>query len=137
MAKELKKYLAYDAINGWYEDCSTIEEAQKFLEDSFMNVDEGYAAETEQSQIFELKQVVKLKVIDKKENYKYIDIDDAPDDVEVNEEEEVWPYGNHFDAICEHKFVDVNTLDDNSETNSSDVKLKYNVTISKIKSNDN
>lgn len=38
----MKKYLAFDGINFEYEDFETIEEAQKWLEECFLDSDEGY-----------------------------------------------------------------------------------------------
>jgi len=103
----MKKYLAFDALNGDYEEFETIEEAQKYLEESFCDVDSGYSDETELCKIYELKQTVKLEIVDSKENYKYVYIDDAPIDEDVDEEKDVWPYDSAFDTIAEHKFIDV------------------------------
>ena len=104
----MKKYLAFDAVNGDHEEFETIKEAQNYLEEIFIDVEQGYADETELCKIYELKQFVKLETIDSKENYKYECIDDVPDDENIDEETDIWPYDNSFDKIAKHKFIDIN-----------------------------
>lgn len=98
------KYLAYDGIENEYELFETIEEAQEWLEGSFLDDTEGYHPDLESCKIYELKQVIKIKVIDSKENYKYENEEDIP---EGDTESKAWPYDNAFDEVWEHKFVDV------------------------------
>ena len=98
----MKTYLAHDAINGEYEEFETIEEAREWLEESFLDYDQGYHPETELCRIFELKEKVILNIIDSKKNYKYLNEDDIPED---DDESEAWPYDSVFDEICKHEFV--------------------------------
>lgn len=102
--KAMKKYLAFDAINHEYEDFDTIKEAQKWLEEAFLDQSEGYHPDLTECKIFELKQTVTYDVIDSKENYKYINEEDIP---EGEEGEEVWPHDDMFDEMWQHRFVDV------------------------------
>lgn len=100
----MKKYLAFDGINCEYEEFETIEEAQKWLEECFLDSDEGYHPDMDCCKIFELKQTVSYDVVDKKENYKYVYEEDIPED---DEKSEAWPYSTSFDEIWKHKFVTV------------------------------
>ena len=100
----MKKYLAFDGINCDYEEFETIAEAEKWLEEIFLDSDEGYHPDMESCKIFELRATVDYDVIDSKENYKYIYEDDIPED---DEESEPWPYNTDFDEIWKHKFVAV------------------------------
>lgn len=98
----MKKYLAFDGINCEYEDFETIEEAQKWLEECFLDSYEGYHPDMKSCKIFELKQTIDYDVIDSKANYKYEHEEDIPEDDEVSE---AWPHDNDFDEIWKHKFV--------------------------------
>ena len=99
----MKKYLAFDGINNQYEDFETIEEAQEWLKEIFLDPDEGYHPDLESCKIFELKQTVGYDVIDSKDNYKYMYEDDIPED---DEESESCPFGGaDYDEIWEHKFM--------------------------------
>jgi len=100
----MKKYLAFDGINGGHEDFDTIEEARKWLEDCFLSPDEGYHPDFASCKIYQLAETVECEVADKKENYKYIYEDDIP---EGDNESQAWPYSTDFDEIWEHKFVPV------------------------------
>ena len=100
----MKKYLAFDGINGGHEDFDTIEEARKWLEDCFLSPDEGYHPDFASCKIYQLAETVECEVVDKKENYKYIYEDDIP---EGDNESQAWPYSTDFDEIWEHKFVPV------------------------------
>ena len=95
----MKKYLAYDGINGYYQEFENIEDAQKFLEEIFFDAEEGYHPDMKQCKIFELKQTVDYEVVDSKENYKTGYEDDLCDD------DEMWPYNDDFDEIWKHEFV--------------------------------
>ena len=100
----MKKYLAFDGINCEYEEFETIEEAQIYLEESFLDSDEGYHPDMKSCKIFELKQIVDYDIVDSKENYKYEHEEDIPED---DEDSEAWPYDSDFDKIWKHKFVTV------------------------------
>jgi len=100
----MKKYLAFDGINCEHEEFETIEEAREYLEECFLDSDDGYHPDMDSCKIYELKETVSYDVIDKKENYKYIHEEDIPEDDEVSE---AWPHNNDFDEIWKHKFVAV------------------------------
>ncbi len=100
----MKKYLAVDGINGDREEFDTIEEARKWLEECFLDEQEGYHPDFASCMIFQLAETIECDVVDKKENYKYIYEEDVPDE---EEGEEVWPYGAGVDEIWKHKFVPV------------------------------
>lgn len=102
----MKKYLAFDGINGGHEDFDTIEEARKWLEECFLDDQEGYHPDFASCMIFQLAETIECDVVDKKENYKYIHEEDVPDD---EEGEEVWPYGAGVDEIWKHRFVPVSS----------------------------
>lgn len=100
----MKRYLAFDAINYEYEDFDTIDDAQNWLEEAFLDSSEGYHPDLKDCKIFELKQVVDYDVIDSKDNYKYMYEDDIPED---DSESEACPFGSEdYDEIWKHKFVD-------------------------------
>ena len=98
----MKKYLAFDGINGDHEEFDTIEEAREWLEDCFLSPDEGYHPDFASCKIYQLAETVECEVVDKKENYKYIYEDDIP---EGDNESQAWPYSTDFDEIWKHKFV--------------------------------
>jgi len=101
----MKKYVAYNAIDSEYEDFETIEEARKYLEEVFLdNTEHLYHPDMEGCKIFELKEVVGYDVIDRKENYKYLNEEDIPDD---DNDSESWPYDNAADEIWKHKFIPI------------------------------
>lgn len=101
----MKRYLAYDGINGDYEKFETIEEAREWLKEGFFRPGEGYHPDLKSCKIYELKEVVDYDVIDSKSNYKYVDETDIP---EGDEESEAWPYDSAFDEIWQHKFIPIN-----------------------------
>ena len=105
--KANKRFLAYDGINNDYESFETIEEARSYLEDGFLDRDEGYHPDLESCVIYELKETVEYEVIDKKSNYKYENEEDIPDD---DTESEAWGHGSNIDEIWQHKFVPVNRV---------------------------
>lgn len=96
-----KLYLAFDGINGEYEEFDTIEEAREWLEESFMDSKEGYHPDAALCLIYKLEETVVLSLADKQENYKYITEEDVPED----SDEECWPYPTQFDEIWTHKWV--------------------------------
>ena len=98
----MKRYLAFDGINGDREEFDTIEEAREWLEDCFLSPDEGYHPDFASCKIYQLAETVECEVVDKKENYKYIYEDDIP---EGDNESQAWPYSTDFDEIWKHKFV--------------------------------
>jgi hypothetical protein len=100
----MKKYLAFDGINGEYAAFETIEEARVYLEERFYCSDLGYNPDLNLCKIFELKETVSYDVIDKKSNYKYMYEEEIPDDDLVSEP---WPYNTDFDEIWQHKFIPV------------------------------
>jgi len=99
----MKKYLAFDAINGNYEEFETIEEARKQLEESF-SCDGEYHPDLKECKIYKLEEVVDYDIIDKKSNYKYVNEDDIPED---DTESKAWPYNSVYDEVIDHKFVKV------------------------------
>lgn len=105
----MKKYLAFDGINFEYEEFETLKEAQKWLEECFVSSEEGYHPDLDSCKIYKLKQVVRHDVVDKKDNYKYECEDDIPED---DEKSEAWPYDSAFDEIWQHKFVDVELINE-------------------------
>lgn len=100
----MENYLAFDGINCEYKHFETIEEAQKYLEEIFLDSAEGYHPDMEGCKIFKLVETVGYDVIDSKENYKYEDEDDIPED---DNENEAWPHSSEFDEIWKHKFIPV------------------------------
>lgn len=98
----MKKYLAYDSINSDYEEFETIEQAREYLVEAFLDPDEGYHPDLIDCKIYELKETVEYDVIDKKENYKYMDEDDIPE----GSDEEAWGHGD-VDEVWKHKFIDI------------------------------
>ena len=101
----MKRYLAYDGINGDYEKFETIEEAREWLKEGFYQPEEGYHPDLKSCKIYELKEVVDYDIIDSKDNYEYENEEDIP---EGDTESSAWPYPNEFDEIITHKFVDIN-----------------------------
>ena len=100
----MKRYLTYDACQGEFEDHDTIEEAREHLKRMFFDSDDRvYHPDTSGCRIFELKEVVKVEVTDKKSNYEYENEDDIPDPADG----EAWPYGNECEEIWDVSFVDV------------------------------
>lgn len=101
---EKKKYLAYYDNQREYEEFDTIEAARKWLSEAIFDpVDLIYSADKEtleSCKIYELKEIVKIEVLDSKENYKYLDEEDIPED----SDEEAWPYGNNVDEVWKHEF---------------------------------
>lgn len=98
----MKRYLAFDGINGDHEEFDTIEEAREWLEDCFSSPDEGYHPDFQSCKIYQLAETVECEVVDKQENYKYIYEDDIP---EGDNESQAWPYSTDFDEIWKHRFV--------------------------------
>ena len=97
----MKKYITYDACEGEFNLHETIEEAQEYLRESFFC--EAYHPETANCQIFELKEVVKVEVTDRKSDYEYEEEDDIPEGADG----EAWPYGSDIEELWDVKFVDV------------------------------
>ncbi|MFP4461936.1 MAG: hypothetical protein ACLFQE_07035 [Thermotogota bacterium] len=99
------KYLAYDGIDGEFENFENIEGARNYLTEGFLSEDEGYHPEMTTCKIYGLIEKVLYKKIDSRENYKYDYEDEAPE----GEEDLVWPYENAFDEVGEHEFSPVPT----------------------------
>lgn len=100
----MKRYLTYNACTGEFNSHDTIEEAREHLEGCFFDSYDGvYHPDTADCRIFELKEVVKVEVTDKKSNYEYENEDDIPE----GEDGEAWPYGSEYDEIWDVSFVDV------------------------------
>lgn len=100
----MKKYLAYDACNGEYEEFETIEEARDWLKEGFLT-DDGYNLDDmRNSKIYTIAETVEWEVTDRKSNYKYEYEDDIPED---DNESEAWPHDSIFDEVGTHKFVPV------------------------------
>ena len=94
----MKKYIAYDYDNSDYESFETIEEAQDWIkegnsEEISSDINEWFIAEIIQRPVF--------KETDRKENYKYLDEDDIPED---DTESEAWPFSNEFDFVGKIEF---------------------------------
>jgi hypothetical protein len=85
----MKAYLAHDPINGEHEEFETIEEAREFLEESFLDSDEGYHPDASTCRIYKLIETVKMTVVDEKSNYKYDSEDDVPENDETGD---FWPH---------------------------------------------
>ena len=107
----MKKYLAFDGINGEFHGSDTIDDARKDIVKIILDPDEGYHPDLESCAIYELKEKVSYDVEDVKSNYKYENDEDIPDE---DEESEAWPYSNEYDEIWNHKFVPVG-IDANDE----------------------
>lgn len=105
----MKKYLAFDPINHEYEDFETIKEAQEYLEESFLDDDEGYHPDAEDFLIYELIEKVKVTELDAKENYKYGSEEEAEEanDQKALDDEDFWPHSSQFDFVSKHEFVKV------------------------------
>ena len=88
-----KPYLAYDGINSEYEEFATIEEAEKFLEESFLDQDEGYHPDLESCKIYKLEKQVKLHVIDRADDY--------------TTEQWLAKYSAEYDEIWTHEFISI------------------------------
>jgi len=101
----MTKYIAFDAINAEHEHFDTIEEAREWLEETFLDNQEGYHPDLGSCEIYELKEKVAYDVTDSKVNYKYENEEDIP---ENDKESEAWPYSDDFDEVWQHKFVKVN-----------------------------
>ena len=95
----MKRFLAYDGINCEHEEFDDIKDAEKYLEELFLDRDgdEGYHPDAESCYIFELKEVVKIDVVAKKS--------------EMSEEEWNNKYSedNKFGEIWQHRFELANT----------------------------
>ena len=101
---KMKKYLAFDGINNEHEEFETIEEAREWLEELFLDAEQGYHPDTESCKIFELKEIIAIDLIDSQKNYKYLYEDDIPED---DKESEAWPYNTDFEEIWKHEFIEV------------------------------
>lgn len=99
------KYLAHDPINNEFEEFDTIEQAREWLEDIFLDPDEGYHPNLMDCKIYKLVETVNYEVIDSKDNYKYLFNEDIPED---DEESEACPFGGaDYDEIWKHRFESV------------------------------
>jgi hypothetical protein len=87
----MKNYIAYNSIDSEYESFNTIEEAREYLEEVFLDRQEGYHPDIEGCCIFQVKEIVQYDVVDKRENFTAAS----------------WPYSDEFDEIWRHRFVDV------------------------------
>lgn len=105
----MKRYLTYDACQGEFEDHDTIEEAREHLKECFFDsYDRVYHPDTSDCQIFELKEVVKVEVTDKKSNYEY----EYEDDIPEGEDGEAWPYDSDVDEIWNVRFEELTIKED-------------------------
>ena len=91
MGKTIIMYLAYDGINADHENFDTLEEAQKYLEEVFL--DEGYDPEMVSCKIYKLVQKVSFDVVAKKTDF-------------TDEEWEEEGYSDEFDEMWKHKFIE-------------------------------
>lgn len=99
----MNKYLAWDAVSGDHETFESLKEAQDYLTECFL-CDGEYHPDIESFCIYELHSGVAYDVIDSKENYKYENEEDIPEDDETSE---AWPYSSEADEIWKHKYVDL------------------------------
>ena len=99
----MKKFLAYDGINCEYEDFNTIDEARAWLKEAFLDDQDGYHPDLKDCAIYKLEETVDYDVIDSKDNYKYRNEEDIPED---DQESVACPFGSEeYDEIWKHKFV--------------------------------
>ena len=90
----MKRFLAFDGINCEHEEFETIAEAQEWLKEAFFDENECcYHPDLESCKIYELREIVKYNVVDRKSNHT------------VGEWEE--KHGDDVEEIWEHKFEDV------------------------------
>lgn len=102
----MKKLIAYDDINGEFEDFESIEDARKELEEIFYQNDEGYHPDGVRScKIYEQIEELEFKITEERANYKYDYDDEAPE----GEEHLVWPYDSAFEQVGKHNFALVPT----------------------------
>lgn len=108
MRKE-EPYLTYDPVNGEYEYFETIEEAREYLQEGFLDDDEGYHPDAEDFKIYKLYEKVVITELDNKENYKYPSEEAAieANDEEALDKEDYWNHPDHWDAISKHEFKKV------------------------------
>ena len=101
-----KNYLAFSSVNQEYDFFETFEQAEQYLKEGY---EEGIPDEAVNGEDFiaKITHRSKFNETDRKENYKYIDEDDIPED---DTESEAWPYSNEFDVIGDISFEKVNTL---------------------------
>jgi hypothetical protein len=102
----MKKYLAWDSVNGEHETFDTLNEAQYYLTECFL-CDGEYHPDIENFCIYELHSRVSYDVVDSKDNYEYENEEDIPDNDKISE---AWPYDNEYDEIWKHKFMVENGL---------------------------
>jgi hypothetical protein len=73
----MKKYLAFDATHCKYKTFETLEEAQIWLEERFLNPDYGYDPYMNLCKIFKMTQIVSYdfdSAINKEVKHKFIDV---------------------------------------------------------------
>ena len=89
----IDKYLAHDAINSEYEFFDKIEDAREWLEETFLDADEGYHPDMESCKIYELAEEIETELIASKEDFT----------------EEQWgeKYNPNFDEVIKHKWISV------------------------------
>ena len=120
-------YLGFDSDNHDYELFYTIEDAREFLEEGFLDVDEGYSQYTTDYKIYKLVETVDVDILHKKSDYtddEWVDLD----------------FDLDHDEIWKHRFVPV----DETTFNITDYPIelyqelnklakKYNVVITTAK----
>lgn len=89
----MKKFLAFDDVNGEHETFDTIEEAREYLKEGFFDINDGYHPDGEGCGIYELTEKVKYDVVAKKSDF--------------SEEEWNEKYNKNFGEVWEHKFIKV------------------------------
>jgi len=89
----MRTYLAFDGINYEYEKFYTLEEAQEWLKESFLNNGE-YHPDLKDCAIYKLLQKVDYDITDKKSDHS-------------EEEWEEIAFNPDFEELWKHKFVDV------------------------------
>ena len=97
----MKKYIAYDSDNSDFEWFETIEEAQKWIKDG--NTEE-ISPDINSYFIAEIIQRAVFKETYRKENYKYLNEEDIPED---DTESEAWPFDNEFERVGKIEFETV------------------------------
>ena len=92
MKKQKPVYLAFDSDNHDFVEFDTIKEARDYLEEGFLDPNDGYSQYTTDYKIYKLVETVDLKTVAEKKNY-------------TDEEwEDQLGYDSQHDVVCEHSF---------------------------------
>lgn len=96
------RYVAYDSSNGEYNEFETLQEAIDWLKEGDS---EGISDEAcdGQNWIAEIKYKSEVTEIDNRSNYEY----DEEECMWINKDGEEWNYGNDFEWIGDHHYVEI------------------------------